>query len=125
MEINNLTNSISVNNSFTPRSDSSSKEVDAPESVSQAIKEEVVKNEVESRQPENNQDIEKIVESLNKSLDPFNTKIRFGVDKDDVYYVSVLEAETNKVLRRFPREQAAQLIPKMQEVAGVLFDEKG
>lgn len=124
MDINNITSSNSLNNSFQAKSESTS-QAEAPASVSQAIKEEVVKNEVESREPETNQDVQKIVETLNKSLDPFNTKIKFGVDKDDVYYVSVLEAETNRVLRRFPREQAAQLIPKMQEVAGVLFDEKG
>jgi len=124
MNINNITNSISLNNSLQTRADSTP-EKEASASVSQAIKQEVVKDEVESRQPESDQDIQKVVESLNKSLDPFDTKIKFGVDKNDVYYVSVLEADTNRVLRRFPREQAAQLIPKMQEVAGVLFDEKG
>jgi uncharacterized FlaG/YvyC family protein len=29
------------------------------------------------------------------------------------------------MLRRFPIEQAEQLLPKMQEVNGLLFDQKG
>lgn len=125
MDINNVTNSISLSNSFQAKTDSTSSKSVAPESVSQAIKDEVVKDEVKSRQTKTNEDTASIVETLNKSLDPFNTKIKFGLDKDDVYYVSVIDTETNKILRRFPKEQAAQLVPKMQEVVGILFDEKG
>jgi flagellar protein FlaG len=29
------------------------------------------------------------------------------------------------MIRRFPAEQAADFLPKMQEVTGILFDSKG
>jgi flagellar protein FlaG len=54
-----------------------------------------------------------------------STNLRFGVDMQDVFYVSVIDAETSKMIRRFPAEQAEQLLPKMQEVSGILFDSKG
>lgn len=66
-----------------------------------------------------------LVDQLNRSLDPFNTSLRFGFDNSsDDFYVSVIETKSNRMLRRFPLEQAEQLLPKMQEVNGLLFDRK-
>lgn len=69
--------------------------------------------------------VQDLVEQLNRALAPMNTNIKFGVDQQDVFYVSVVESETSKMIRRFPAEQAADFLPKMQEVTGILFDSKG
>ena len=70
--------------------------------------------------------MDKLIDQLNRSLDPFNTSLRFGFDNSsDDFYVSVIETKSNRMLRRFPIEQAEQLLPKMQEVNGLLFDQKG
>lgn len=70
--------------------------------------------------------MDKLVEELNQSLNPFNTTLRFGFDnKSDDFYVSVVDTKSNRMLRRFPVEQAEKLLPKMQEVNGLLFDQKG
>ena len=69
--------------------------------------------------------VKELVDELNKALSPLNTNIKFGVDSQDVFYVSVIESETNKMIRRFPAEQAADFLPKMQEVTGMLFDTRG
>ena len=69
--------------------------------------------------------VENLVEELNKAMAPMNTNLRFGVDTDDIFYVSVIESETSKMIRRFPAEKAADFLPKMQEVTGMLFDTKG
>lgn len=71
------------------------------------------------------EDVQDLVAQLNKALAPMNTNIKFGVDSQDVFYVSVIESETSKMLRRFPAEQAADFLPKMREVTGILFDTKG
>ncbi len=68
-------------------------------------------------------EMDALVDQLNKSLDPFSTTLRFGYD--DAFYVSVIDTQRNAVLRRFPLEQAEQLLPKMKEVTGILFDIKG
>jgi len=70
--------------------------------------------------------MDKLISQLNHSLDPFNTSLRFGFDNSsEDFYVSVIDTQSNRMLRRFPLEQAEQLLPKMQEVTGLLFDHKG
>ncbi|WP_297439570.1 flagellar protein FlaG [Sulfurimonas sp.] len=69
--------------------------------------------------------VEDLVKQLNDALAPMSTNIKFGVDSQDVFYVSVIESDTNKMIRRFPAEQAHDFLPKMQEVSGILFDSKG
>jgi len=71
------------------------------------------------------EDVQDLVNKLNDALAPMSTGIRFGVDSQDIFFVSVIESETSKVLRRFPAEQAQDFLPKMQEVTGILFDTKG
>ncbi|WP_373003422.1 flagellar protein FlaG [Sulfurimonas sp.] len=69
--------------------------------------------------------VKDLVDQLNKAMAPMNTNLKFGVDSQDIFYVSVIEAQTNKMIRRFPAEQAMDFLPKMQEVTGILFDSKG
>jgi len=77
----------------------------------------VVRNEV---------DLRDMVDSLNKALDPFNTSIKFGFDNsNEVFFVSVIDSNTNDTIRRFPAEKAESLVSKMHEIVGIIFDEKG
>ncbi len=69
--------------------------------------------------------VEDLVKKLNDALAPISTNLKFGVDMQDIFYVSVIEAKTNKMIRRFPAEKAQDFLPKMQEVSGILFDSKG
>ena len=69
--------------------------------------------------------VEDLVKQLNDALAPMSTDLKFGVDSQDIFYVSVIEAKTHKMIRRFPAEQAQDFLPKMQEVSGLLFDTKG
>jgi len=83
-------------------------------------------NQTDNTQQINSQkDVEDLVEQLNKAISPMTTSIKFGVDNDDIFYVSVIEQNTHKMIRRFPAEKAASFLPKMQEVTGILFDSKG
>jgi flagellar protein FlaG len=80
-----------------------------------------------SQEPKINseKDVKDLVEQLNKAMAPMNTSLKFGVDRDDIFYVSVIEEQSHKMIRRFPAEKAAEFLPKMQEVTGILFDSKG
>ena len=93
-----------------------------------------VKTQVEVAQEKSNdnkpltqeKDVQDLVDTLNKSLSPFNTSIRFGFDSsNDVFFVSVIDSSTNDLIRRFPAEQAESLVGKMNEIVGIIFDEKG
>jgi flagellar protein FlaG len=83
-------------------------------------------NEEKTTKVDSQEQMDKLIDQLNRSLDPFNTSLRFGFDNSsEDFYVSVIETKSNRMLRRFPVEQAEQLLPKMQEVNGLLFDQKG
>lgn len=83
-------------------------------------------NEEKTSKVDSQEQMDKLIDQLNRSLDPFNTSLRFGFDNSsEDFYVSVIETKSNRMLRRFPVEQAEQLLPKMQEVNGLLFDQKG
>ena len=87
---------------------------------------EIQKESVQSTQKiDTKEQVQDLVDQLNKAMQPMNTNLRFGVDAQDVFFVSVIESETSKMIRRFPAEQAADFLPKMQEVTGMLFDSKG
>jgi len=75
---------------------------------------------------ETQKQMDQLLKELNNALDPFHTSLRFGFDnQSDDFYVSVIETKTNHTLRRFPAEEAQQLLPKIQEFNGILFDQKG
>jgi flagellar protein FlaG len=99
------------------------------ERVAQSQKTDVVKQmqdeSAKTQKMGSKEDVQELVDQLNKAMQPMNTNIKFGVDSQDIFYVSVIEEQTNKMLRRFPAEQAADFLPKMQEVTGILFDSKG
>jgi len=70
-------------------------------------------------------DVQDLVQKLNDALSPIGTNLQFGVDTQDIFYVSVIDQKTDKLISRFPAEQAQDFLPKMQEVTGILFDHKG
>ena len=93
----------------------------------QKVQEEKTNEPVEQIQKiDSEKDVKELVKDLNRALNPFNTSLKFGFDNSsDVFYVSVIESQSNKMIRRFPAEQAIDLLPKMKEVTGVLFDTHG
>ena len=86
-----------------------------------------LQQEVKSRSSEitSEKDVQKLVSKLNKAMQPMGTDLKYGVDSQDIFYVSVIDQKTDKMIRRFPAEQAHDFLPKMQEVSGILFDTKG
>jgi len=98
----------------------------AQEIQAQAQKKDLVEvTQEKSTKIDSKSQVEDLVKKLNAALAPMRTDLSFGVDLDDVFYVAVNESETNKMIRRFPAEQAQDFLPKMQEVTGMLFDTKG
>lgn len=108
-------------------------EAPASQSVQQLQKAQIAQDKIseadtqsKTNKVSSQKEMEHLVEQLNKSLDPFSTALRFGFDNTSKdFYVSVIDTQRNAVLRRFPLEQAEQLLPKMKEVTGILFDIKG
>lgn len=93
--------------------------------VRHLVEEEKIESTNDDLKINSKEDVEDLVKQLNEALSPMNTDLKFGVDHDDIFFVSVVDTKTSKMIRRFPAEQAADFLPKMQEVSGVLFDSRG
>lgn len=100
--------------------------VGASESSSQAgvslVQEAVTKTVGDSSKIESEKDVENLVEKLNKAVESSGISIKFGVDRDDVFYVSVIDKETSDVIRRFPAEKGMDFVDNMEELTGMLVD---
>ncbi len=94
--------------------------VDVVKEIQREVKQEATSSKIDTKEQ-----VRDLVDQLNKAMLPMNTNLKFGVDSQDVFFVSVIESETSKLIRRFPAEQAANFLPKMQELTGMLFDSKG
>lgn len=100
------------------------RQVEQPKQVD--VVKEIQRDNVNNTQKiDSKEQVNDLVDQLNKALAPMTTNIKFGVDFQDIFYVSVIESETNKMIRRFPAEEAVGFLPKMKEVSGILFDSKG
>lgn len=130
MEIFQTTAKMQQTQSSTPKS---SGDVSMTQSVQQIQKAQIqqdqaaqISSEQKTSKVDSQEQMDKLIEQLNQSLNPFNTTLKFGFDNSsDDFYVSVIDTKSNRMLRRFPVEQAEALLPKMQEVNGMLFDQKG
>ncbi len=66
-----------------------------------------------------------VTSQLNKEMSSLNFNVKFGFnDKIDQMYVSVMEKDTNKVIRKIPSDDAMKLMDKMREIVGMIFDKK-
>ena len=75
---------------------------------------------------ETEKEMNQLVKELNDAISPFRTSLKFGFDNTtEDFYVSVIESKTNRIVSRFPAEEAVSFLPKIQEVNGLLFDQKG
>jgi flagellar protein FlaG len=80
----------------------------------------------EMSKEEQSENLKNLVEEMNRKMDPLNLSVKFGFNDDiEAMYVSVLEKSTDRVIRQFPSEEAIDLMKKMNEVVGMIFDEKG
>ena len=70
------------------------------------------------------QELEKVVQDANKSLEQFkNKQIRFFVDKrTGKQGVRVVDAKTKKVIKQIPPEEMLELAARIREQIGALVD---
>lgn len=130
MEIFQTTAKMQQSQTIAPKS---SADVQNTQSVQQIQKAQIAQDqaaqsntEQKTTKVQSQEQMDKLIDQLNQSLNPFNTSLKFGFDNSsEDFYVSVIETKSNRMLRRFPIEQAEALLPKMQEVNGLLFDQKG
>lgn len=67
----------------------------------------------------------KITESINQILDTTSTKLRYKYhEKLDKYYVTLVDSETEEVVREIPNKKLMDIYAAMMDFVGVFVDEK-
>ncbi|SHH83458.1 flagellar protein FlaG [Clostridium grantii] len=70
--------------------------------------------------------LEKEIDKLNKVIFGTNKDFKFSVhEKTNTIVVRVVDSETKEVIKELPPEQILDLVAKMEEMVGMLVDEKG
>jgi flagellar protein FlaG len=69
--------------------------------------------------------VEAVVNGLNHFLDPSHTSIRFKLhDKLNEYYVTIVDDNTNEVLKEIPAKKLLDIYADMEQRLGLLVDKK-
>lgn len=123
MEINSLRGVSKVHNSNQEKIASDNAPTPLPVSTIPGImtNNSVVMSEgVPSKEEVSNQ-----IEGLNKWLQVNNTHLKFQLhEKLNEYYVSIVNEQTNEVIREIPSKKILDMVAKIHEMVGLLVDEK-
>lgn len=95
-------------------------------SSTQAAREEVKELQGNKSVEDLKKDLMELTEQLNKEFNPLNMDVKFGYSDDiESLYVTVSERSTNKLIRKIPSDEAMELMAKMREIVGIIFDKRG
>ncbi|NPA11721.1 MAG: flagellar protein FlaG [Epsilonproteobacteria bacterium] len=115
-------------NTNTQKNDYSINQMNKTHSAQQAqnLQQKVQEQDEKKSKEELKKELQQITEELNKVMNPLNQDLKFNFDdKADELVVKVVDIKSDKVIRQFPPEEALQLMEKMRELVGLLFDKKG
>lgn len=71
------------------------------------------------------QEIEDAVKSVNDFLKPINDSIRFSVDEDTgISVIKVIDVTTKDVIRQFPSEEMLTIAKAIDQMKGLLVQQK-
>lgn len=74
---------------------------------------------------EQKQKLNELAQQLNREMSALNTNVSFNFNEDlNSLYVTVSEKDTNRVIRKIPSEEAMNLMAKMREIVGIIFDKQ-
>ncbi len=80
---------------------------------------------LEDRKEFSKTEVEKAVDGLNKLLENRDTHLSFRLhEKLNEYYVQIVNNGTNEVIREIPSKRLMDVFVEMQQMLGLLVDEK-
>ncbi len=124
MEISNIRPVNDASNVTQPAS-SPVKPALTEEQKAQLAKESVEKTPKEKFSQKKEENVDEAVDKLNKAAQVFDRSIRFQVHKKtNRTMVSVVDTTTDKVIRQIPNEEVLNLVAKMDDYMGLIFDKK-
>ena len=74
---------------------------------------------------EQKEKLESAIKKLNETAKVFNRSLKFKMhEATHRTMISVIDTDTDKVIREIPGEEALDMVAKMQEYLGLIFDKK-
>lgn len=74
---------------------------------------------------EHREQLDNAIEKLNKTAKLFNRSLKFTVhEATNRTMISVIDTDTDKVIREIPEEKVLDMVAKMQECLGIIFDKE-
>lgn len=71
------------------------------------------------------QKAQQMTDSMNKFLESVNTQLRFKLHDDlKEYYVTIVDTNTDEVVREIPSKKLMDIYASMKEFVGLLIDRK-
>lgn len=70
------------------------------------------------------QDFNDAIKAVNDYVEMFNNKVSFSIDEKSRKIIHVYDNETGELIRQIPPEEMIQLIDKLEEIAGIIFNNK-
>ena len=83
-------------------------------------------NNVDSEQKGNitEEQLKQAVDQLNSSMRNYNTELRFKMDQESQeMQVSVINSETDEVLRKIPPDEILNIVAHVKEMLGLIVNE--
>ena len=73
----------------------------------------------------NTEDLMKAANELNKKFEMLNSQLKIEIDKDTgIKVAKIIDKETKEVIRQIPPEAILKIVKYLNEVTGLLFNEK-
>ncbi|RDU71187.1 flagellar biosynthesis protein FlaG [Helicobacter brantae] len=80
----------------------------------------------ESEKKKLKEELMELTKKLNAEMKGLNTDVSFNYNETiEGLLVTVKEAGGDKVIREIPSKEAIELMKKMQDLVGIIFDKKG
>lgn len=126
MEINSIKPGADVLTSLSSVSKSSSPEAMPIEKVKGFQSPEKAMEETQQENQEKNEEkLREAVDKINKTAVIFDRSLRFQVhEATHRTMVSVIDTINDKVIRQIPEEEVLDLVAKMKDYIGLIFDKK-
>lgn len=130
--ISNSSSGMSYQGSTSQTTDKQSADVKKEMPVTDAAKQAVVATSVVGTEKKNDvsQNNAKQTEQMKKAIDDMikknpNTEAIFGIHEGTNHVmIKIIDKDTKKVIREYPSEETLDIIEKVWELAGLMFDKK-
>lgn len=69
-------------------------------------------------------DFNETIDSVNQYVEMFNNKVSFTIDNKSREIIHVYDNETGDLIRQIPPKEMIELVDKLEEIAGIIFNNK-